>query len=283
MGLERNKFSSLDTEKHTRVADAIKSAVSAGFVAEKNADPSGETFIRKSITHFVREKIDLKDLEDDNFSNSNKEKEFTDGPENADAATYDAEVAEATETEAKDTADELNELLDDTSVEGDIAETEVREEDQKHAEVYDEGFAAGRAAALSELEEQRIEHLNVLKSISERLQNESCFDFDDISSKVLDTVYSLSSERCGLAVDSNPQGFIDHVEKQLDQIRSLSNEKKVSFNPEDLKTLQSFEEFETFFKGVDIREDESLNRGDVIVKVGGVEIRDTPFSDHENR
>ena len=62
----------------------------------------------------------------------------------------------------------------------------------------------------------------------------------------------------------------------------ISNEKKVFFNPQDLKTLQSFEEFENLFEGVDIREEESLIRGDVIVKIGGVEIRDTPFSDHKS-
>ena len=99
----------------------------------------------------------------------------------------------------------------------------------------------------------------------------------------MDTVYALSSERCGLAIESDAKGFLNHVEKHLDQIRSLSNEKRVSFNPEDLETLQSFDEFEELFQGVDIKSDDTLNRGDVIVKVGGVEIRDTPFSDHENR
>lgn len=283
MGHARNTFSSLDAEKYTRVADAIKSAVSAGFVSEKTVDPDSETFIRKSITHFVKEKIDLEDLRDESFSSLNSEQQNTEGSESAEDCTPDADLMQDIESKAGDTVDDPTNLLEDEPNNEENVDLDDSESDQKNTEVYDEGFAAGRAAALSELEEQRIEHLNVLKSISERLQNESCFDFDDISSKVLDTVYSLSSERCGLAVDSNPQGFIDHVEKQLDQIRSLSNEKKVSFNPADLKTLQSFEEFETFFKGVDIREDESLNRGDVIVKVGGVEIRDTPFSDHENR
>ena len=172
-------------------------------------------------------------------------------------------------------------LLDETT-EFDEDRSEIGTPDQ-NTEAYEEGFSAGRAAALSELEEQRIEHLNVLKSIAERLQNDSCFDFDDISSKVLDTVYALSSERCGLAIENDAKGFLDHVEKHLDQIRSLSNEKRVSFNPEDLETLQSFDEFEELFQDVDIKIDETLNRGDVIVKVGGVEIRDTPFSDHENR
>jgi flagellar assembly protein FliH len=151
-------------------------------------------------------------------------------------------------------------------------------EQEKNA-AYDEGFAAGRAAALSELEEQRLEQLDVLKSIAERLQNEAAFDFDNVSQKVLETVYNLSSERCGLGLDANPEGFLAHVQKKLDQVQLLADHKKVFFNAEDLKSLQKFDEFEGIFNGVEVHQDRELKRGDVIVKVGGVEIRDTPFSD----
>ena len=278
MSQARSEFSTLDAEKHTRVADAIKSAISAGFVSEKKTAPDNETFVRKSITHFVREKISLEDLSGEKFSTSGSDPEdFTNAPD-IDAEIVEIEASQDQESELEDDAEEISNSLEESTVQ-DEDRPEVGDPD-KNTEAYEEGFSAGRAAALSELEEQRLEHLSVLKSISERLQNESCFDFDDISSKVLDTVYALASERCGLAIESNAEGFLRHVEKQLDQIKSLSNERRVSFNPQDLKTLQSFGEFEELFNGVDIKGDETLNRGDVIVKVGGVEIRDTPFSDH---
>ena len=41
--------------------------------------------------------------------------------------------------------------------------------------------------------------------------------------------------------------------------------------------------FEGIFHGVEVHQDGELKRGDVIVKVGGVEIRDTPFSDFEKQ
>ena len=282
MGHARNQFSYLDAEKHTRVADAVKSAVSAGFVSEKTADPDSETFVRKSITQFVKEKITLEDLGQEGFSGLDEKLEESEEVESSETCPPESEPMEDIGSVSDNLADELVDPLNDDAQESKNMDPAITEAEQEHTEVYDEGFAAGRAAALSELEEQRMEHLNVLKSISERLQNESCFDFADISSKVLDTVYALASERCGIAIDNNPQGFLDHVEKKLEQIRSLSNEKKVFFNPQDLKTLQSFEEFENLFEGVDVREEESLIRGDVIVKIGGVEIRDTPFSDHKS-
>ena len=281
MSQAHSKFSTLDTEKHTRVADAIKSALSAGFVSEKKTTPDNQTFVRKSITQFVREKITIEDLSGERLSTPELDQKDVTNAKESDPELVDTEAPQEEEGAPKDTAEEILESLHEpTEEDGDNAE--IIEPDQ-NTEAYEEGFSAGRAAALSELEEQRLEHLNVLKSISERLQNDSCFDFDDISSKVLDTVYALSSERCGLAIESDATGFLKHVEKQLDQIKSLSNEKRVSFNSEDLKTLQSFGEFEELFQGVDIKSDDTLNRGDVIVKVGGVEIRDTPFSDHENR
>ena len=281
MGQTHSQFSTLDTEKHTRVADAIKSAISAGFVSEKSVNSEDKTFVRKSIAHFVRDKISVSDLSKKKLPTSDLEQKEDSVIHEIEPEPVEADAPEEQDGKIDDDTAEISNLLDEPE-EHDEDNTTISEPDQ-NTEAYEEGFSAGRAAALSELEEQRIEHLNVLKSISERLQNESCFDFDDISSKVLDTVYALSSQRCGLAIDSDAKGFLEHVEKQLDQIRSLSNEKRVSFNPEDLETLKSFEEFEEFFQDVDIKSDEDLNRGDVIVKVGGVEIRDAPFSDHENR
>jgi len=281
MGQAHSKFSNLDTEKHTRVANAIKSAISAGFVTEKSTKSENETFVRKSIAHFVREKISVADLTNKKFPTSDSEQEEDSITHEIELEPIEADGPQEHDEQIVDDTAEISNLLDEPK-EYDEDTTTISEPDQS-AEAYEEGFSAGRAAALSELEEQRIEHLNVLKSISERLQNESCIDFDDISSKVLDTVYSLSSKRCGLAIESDAKGFLEYVEKHFDQIRSLSNEKKVSFNPEDLEILKSFVEFEELFQGVDIKSDEALNRGDVIVKVGGVEIRDAPFSDHENR
>ena len=152
--------------------------------------------------------------------------------------------------------------------------------DDQQSELYDEGFAAGRAAALSELEEQRLEHLGVLKSISEKLLTDSVFDFDNISKKVLDTVNELSSERCGLAIDENPEGFLKRIAAQIEQVRNLSEERSVFFNEEDLAALKSFEEFESYFAKAKVRSDPVLKRGDVVVKVGGVELRDAPFADY---
>ena len=152
--------------------------------------------------------------------------------------------------------------------------------DDQQSELYDEGFAAGRAAALSELEEQRLEHLAVLKSISEKLLTDSVFDFDNISKKVLDTVNELSSERCGLAIDENPEGFLKRIAAQIEQVRNLSEERSVFFNEEDLAALKSFEEFESYFAKAKVRSDPVLKRGDVVVKVGGVELRDAPFADY---
>ena len=152
--------------------------------------------------------------------------------------------------------------------------------DDQQSELYDEGFAAGRAAAMSELEEQRLEHLGVLKSISEKLLTDSVFDFDNISKKVLDTVNELSSERCGLAIDENPEGFLKRIAAQIEQVRNLSEERSVFFNEEDLAALKSFEEFESYFAKAKVRSDPVLKRGDVDVKVGGVELRDAPFADY---
>ncbi|MGA0428341.1 MAG: FliH/SctL family protein [Paracoccaceae bacterium] len=180
-------------------------------------------------------------------------------------------------------AEESTEPASDIELNQETAEQPVNPQatvDDQQSDLYDEGFAAGRAAALSELEEQRLEHLGVLKSISEKLLTDSVFDFDNISKKVLDTVNELSSERCGLAIDENPEGFLKRIAAQIEQVRNLSEERSVFFNEEDLAALKSFEEFESYFAKAKVRSDPVLKRGDVVVKVGGVELRDAPFADY---
>ena len=69
--------------------------------------------------------------------------------------------------------------------------------------------------------------------------------------------------------------------KKNKKIKIIYNKKKNGL----VKTqkLQKFDEFEGIFHGVEVHQDGELKRGDVIVKGGGVEIRDTPFSDFEKQ
>ena len=298
----REDFAVLDETNHKKMAVAVKAAMDADFkVEEKSLNDAEREFKRKSIAHFVKAKFSLEELRQSGAAASD-----TPAPDPADTVSEppgDAQMAvdvvqAASGVEAEEDMNALKSLLeDDPQTEGSAESEAVAQassanavpenqtqisppelEQEKNA-AYDEGFAAGRAAALSELEEQRLEQLDVLKSIAERLQNEAAFDFDNVSQKVLETVYNLSSERCGLGLDANPEGFLAHVQKKLDQVQLLADHKKVFFNAEDLKSLQKFDEFEGIFNDVEVHQDRELKRGDVIVKVGGVEIRDTPFSD----
>ena len=291
------EFSKVDKENHSRMQGAIKSALLADFKVEeepKNRQENG--FSKKPIEFFVREKIDpatfkrpkkrvaeaAEVIEEPEVTDASVEAEF--GEPESEATSQEATAPQETPEEL----DELAEVLANDGSEPDGLEASpedidalLPEDDLIQTEHYDEGFAAGRAAALSELEEQRIENLEVLKSISEKLLTDSCFDFDNISTKVLDTVNELSSERCGIEIDENPEGFLKRIEQKIDQVRNLSKDRWVFFNELDLESLRTFEEFENFFSDAKVRTDSILKRGDVIVKVGGVELRDAPFSDYE--
>ena len=83
-----------------------------------------------------------------------------------------------------------------------------------------------------------------------------------------------------MAIDKNPEGFLKRVAFQIEKVRNLSEERSVFFNEEDFEALKSFEEFESYFSKAHVRSDPTLKRGDVVVKVGGVELRDAPFHDY---
>ena len=276
--------------------DAIETAISADFkVEEAPKHDLNAGFSKIPLEFFVREKIDpasfVKTPPDDVPSPPAPEATGISPPSAEDESTV-AEGLKVDELSQESELDDLAQELAKDNVQS--AETEsqldtteplvVHEEqlDTQQSDHYDEGFAAGRAAALSELEEQRLEHLEVLKSISEKLLTDSVFDFDHISKKVLDTVNELSSERCGLTIDDNPEGFLKRIEARIEQVRNLSEERSVFFNEDDLQALKSFDEFENYFLKAQVRSDPALKRGDVVVKVGGVELRDAPFHDYES-
>lgn len=295
MGSLVEEFVTPDRDNHARVKGAIKTALNADFKAEEAPTHDLNVgFSKKPLEFFVREKIDpasfSKTQPDASSSPSSSDVDET-APQPAEA---EQTIAEAINSDLSTQESELENLAQvlaeddsqscETDQQQDNTEPSAEPEelhDAKQSEYYQEGFAAGRAAALSELEEQRVENLEVLKSISEKLLTDSVFDFDNISKKVLDTVNELSSERCGLAIDENPEGFLKRIATQIEQVRNLSKERSVFFNKEDLAALQSFDEFGGYFSKAQVRSDPALKRGDVIVKVGGVELRDAPFHDYE--
>ena len=290
------EFVTLDKENHVRMRGAIKTAISADFkVEESPKHNSNAGFSKKSIEFFVREKIDPASFPKSEALPSKNARPATEADHSShdvsSEAPQNSEPTAAPQLGENSDLDDLAQVLAEESTEP-APDIELNQEtteqpvnpqatvDDQQSELYDEGFAAGRAAALSELEEQRLEHLGVLKSISEKLLTDSVFDFDNISKKVLDTVNELSSERCGLAIDENPEGFLKRIAAQIEQVRNLSEERSVFFNEEDLAALKSFKEFESYFAKAKVRSDPVLKRGDVVVKVGGVELRDAPFADY---
>ncbi len=290
------EFVTLDKENHVRMRGAIKTAISADFkVEESPKHNSNAGFSKKSIEFFVREKIDPTSFPKSEARSSKNARPAAEADHSShdvsSEAPHNSEPTAAPQSEENSDLDDLAQVLAEESTEP-ASDIELNQEtaeqpvnpqatvDDQQSDLYDEGFAAGRAAALSELEEQRLEHLGVLKSISEKLLTDSVFDFDNISKKVLDTVNELSSERCGLAIDENPEGFLKRIAAQIEQVRNLSEERSVFFNEEDLAALKSFEEFESYFAKAKVRSDPVLKRGDVVVKVGGVELRDAPFADY---
>ena len=315
------KFRVVDEGVHTRVKSAIKDAMEANFVIEEEkVNRKVETFSRKSIEFFVREKIDPKTLLDNTPVNSSKDSSES---ETQEEATYEIDDNSELKNQATESEKDLqkleqilisdNDLLEEKAPDqlvlneesDEIRPSEISEQmdDQKsnqptdlkpdenpdtreaietdtgNSQSYEEGFEAGRASALSELEEQEIDQIAVLKSIADKMADESFFDFDAISSKILETVTELSSERCGVLIDDYPKQFSDRIVEKLDQLRNLTQQRYVFFNETDLDSLKTLNEFDEIFENINVRVNPDLLRGDVVVKVGAVEVRDAAFAD----
>ena len=257
----------LDNKNDISASGATESEIGNFTEAKEHVNQGEENTDINELAEMIGSESDDFSLEKE-AKNSAKEKNEESKPESSGDATIEEEGANDRQDNIE--LDGITELVSVTEPDN--------EEGNEDSEDYQEGFTAGRAAALSELEEQRQAQLKILETISEKLANDSCFDFSNISKKILNTVKELASERCGELIDSEPDEFLKRIDSQVSKIKNLSEDRKIFMNPEDLEVLKSNQDFVQYFAKINVHADEDLMRGEVIVRVGGAEISDTPFS-----
>jgi hypothetical protein len=83
----------------------------------------------------------------------------------------------------------------------------------------------------------------------------------------------LAADRAGLAIDSAPDAFFARIDKMVGAIEATMATAKIKINPNDLAAISPHLVQQTIDKAAFIA-DPGLARGDVIVSVSGIEMRD---------
>ena len=142
--------------------------------------------------------------------------------------------------------------------------------DEGMAKGTEEGRAAGRAEASAQLERA----MQAFEAATARLSDLTAIDSSALADSINNAIISLASERAGLAIASQPDGFADRIEALLATIRTVSGQPSIRLNPGDLASIQPLAETREKLRHCNFVADPALASGDLSVMVGTIGIDD---------
>jgi flagellar assembly protein FliH len=142
--------------------------------------------------------------------------------------------------------------------------------DEGMAKGTEEGRAAGRAEASAQLERA----MQAFEAATAKLSDLTAIDSSALADSINNAIISLASERAGLAIASQPDGFADRIEALLATIRTVSGQPSIRLNPGDLASIQPLAETREKLRHCNFVADPALASGDLSVMVGTIGIDD---------
>ena len=149
--------------------------------------------------------------------------------------------------------------------------------DEGMAKGMEEGRAAGRAEASAQLERA----MQAFEAATARLSDLTAIDSSALADSINTAIVSLASERAGLAIASQPDGFADRIEALLATIRTVSGQPSIRLNPGDLASIQPLAETREKLRHCNFVADPALASGDLSVMVGTIGIDDIIVPDSD--
>ena len=139
---------------------------------------------------------------------------------------------------------------------------------------YQRGFEDGQAAAKQELEATLGEAITSFHATAIALGKDDNIDLTQLDQAMTGAIIHLASERAGMAIDENPQGFASRIETMVSRIRNRVDAPIIRLHPQDAEIIQSHLEERLAPRGFKLTADESLKRGDARVDVGSIGVMD---------
>ncbi len=257
--------SSLNTEEILSILDKTKNLtflkenkifenLSAEFksfnlveIAKKNSDSyHSSQKIEKNVSEKLEKELNESELEKKDILESEKVKTNDEEPK---------------KIEKIYTLDEHEKLVNDAK------EKSFKEGVQK-------GFEQGEKNIKDELQKGKEAHALALKNTIDNL----FYVAPEFSKKLNETINESIKEICdqvlGYKISEMPKNFLKKINDLVLSIQNSSNKIVVFLNAEDQKVLNDFLENNQTLADISFKVDETLRRGDLIIKSGGIEIND---------
>ncbi len=117
-----------------------------------------------------------------------------------------------------------------------------------------------------------------IENLFNKIKNET---INEIENLIKEKVIRISSEVAGYQIEKLPQKFLDKIKSELVELTSSKEEVIIYLNKEDLNSVNKIKEKTDFEKKIKFQENETLNRGDFLIKAGGLDHLITYTSDQK--
>jgi len=262
MQVKENLDSTKDNENQN--SEGLKTEEIISLLSKQSSDFQKESEISSNITKLYK-KIDLISLA--KSKNFNKDKKDT---------IEKKEVLNETETESKEIDKKNKENNEkDKGLEKIYTEAEAKIMANKLAkEYYDKGIQLGIKKTKDELQRGDHELAVSLKNIADNLLLKTPEFSEKLNLSIVDLLKKSISEILGYEIDTNAEVFKNKILSIVDSISTSIEKIDVILNEDDHNAITTYlnnKKLELPFK---LSQDNSLNRGDIIVKAGSIEVRE---------
>ena len=256
----------LDSTKddENQKSEALKTEEIISLLSKQNSDFQKESEISSNVTKLYK-KIDLVSLaKSKSLDQDNKDQ------------IEEKELTNETETETKKQDDKkVEENEQDKKLEKKYTEAEAKLMANKLAkEYYDKGIQQGIKKTKDELQKGDHELAVSLKNIADNLLLKTPEFSEKLNSSVVKLLKKSIDEILGYEIDTNSEVFKNKIFSIIDSINTSIEKINVILNEKDHKAVTEYlinKKIELPFK---LTQDASLNRGDIIIKAGSIEVKE---------
>tara|TARA_B100000989_G_scaffold197161_1_gene148923 strand:+ start:53 stop:1318 length:1266 start_codon:yes stop_codon:yes gene_type:complete len=136
------------------------------------------------------------------------------------------------------------------------------------------GFKQGEKNIKDELQKGEKAQALALKNTIDNLFHVTPEFSKKLNETINESIKKICNQMLGYKISEMPKKFLDKIDNLVLSIENSSNKIVVFLNTEDQKVLNDFLKSNKTLTDITFKTDETLNRGDLIIKSGGIEIND---------
>ena len=218
-------------------------------------------------------KFSLKEIAEKNETKVESDNNLTKAKERSHDKNSEEKLKQSQKTEDKDKPDEV--IIEEKVPEKIYTKEEADKIANDLAKIhYQNGYNAGVTNLKKELQDGEQAIAMALKNTIDSLFFVSSEFTEKFNFDLNRTIMEICSSIVGYEIDKVPENFIKKIDNLVESIQNSSNNIKVFLNKDDYTSINEYIKKNKPLVDVKLEIDEKLQRGDLVLKAGGIEIND---------